>query len=72
MEAEDFLVDTHGAAIIDPVWKLLAKAYELYGVFPTLLERDFNLPALSELVKEVQTISQIQHAWTQQHERQSA
>ena len=63
VEAEDFLVDTHGADIIDPVWKLLAKAYELYGVFPTLLERDFNLPALSELVKEVQTISQIQTAW---------
>ena len=72
VEAEDFLVDTHGADIIDPVWKLLAKAYELYGVFPTLLERDFNLPALSELVKEVQTISQIQHAWTTQHEKQSA
>jgi hypothetical protein len=72
VEAEDFLVDTHGADIIDPVWKLLAKAYELYGVFPTLLERDFNLPALSELVKEVQTISQIQHAWKHQHEQQSA
>ncbi|MSP27264.1 MAG: DUF692 domain-containing protein [Methylococcales bacterium] len=72
VEAEDFLVDTHGADIIDPVWKLLAKAYQLYGVFPTLLERDFNLPVLSELVKEVQTISHIQHAWTQQHEKQSA
>jgi hypothetical protein len=72
VEAEDFLVDTHGADIIDPVWKLLAKAYELYGVFPTLLERDFNLPALSELVKEVHTISQIQHAWANQHEKQSA
>jgi len=44
VEAEDFLVDTHGADIIDPVWKLLGKAYELYGVFPTLLERDFNIP----------------------------
>lgn len=63
VESEDFLVDTHGADIIDPVWTLLTKAYELYGVFPTLLERDFNLPALSELVKEVQTISQIQTAW---------
>jgi uncharacterized protein (UPF0276 family) len=72
VEAEDFLVDTHGADIIDPVWKLLAKAYELYGVFPTLLERDFNLPALSELIKEVNTISQIQHAWANQHEKQSA
>jgi uncharacterized protein (UPF0276 family) len=72
VEAEDFLVDTHGAEIVDPVWKLLGKAYELYGVFPTLLERDFNIPALSELYREVQTISHIQHAWTDQYEKQSA
>ncbi len=72
VEANDFLVDTHGADVIDPVWKLLGKAYELYGVFPTLLERDFNIPELSELVKEVQTISAIQHAWGIQHNQQSA
>lgn len=72
VQAENFLVDTHGADIIDPVWKLLGKAYELYGVFPTLLERDFNLPELAELLKEVQTISAIQHAWDAQHHKQSA
>jgi uncharacterized protein (UPF0276 family) len=60
VEAEDFLVDTHGATVIDPVWQLLDKAYQLYGVFPTLLERDFNIPALSELIQEVQTIRNIQ------------
>lgn len=72
VEAEDFLVDTHGAEVIDSVWKLLGKAYQMYGVFPTLLERDFNIPALPELYREVQTISQIQHAWANQHEKQSA
>jgi hypothetical protein len=72
VEAEDFLIDTHGADVIDPVWKLLGKAYELFGVFPTLLERDFNLPELAELLKEVQTISAIQHAWTTQHNKQLA
>ncbi len=61
-EADDFLVDTHGADIIDPVWQLLEQAYQLYGVFPTLLERDFNLPALHELLKEVQTIKSLQNA----------
>ncbi|MDQ7090669.1 MAG: DUF692 domain-containing protein [Methylococcales bacterium] len=69
VEADDFLVDTHGATIIDPVWKLLGKAYELYGVFPTLLERDFNIPALDELVKEVQTIKTIQNSWSVEHDR---
>jgi hypothetical protein len=72
VEAEDFLVDTHGAPIIDSVWKLLAKAYQLYGVFPTLLERDFNIPSLTELVSEVETIKSIQTAWSQEHEKQSA
>ena len=72
VEAEDFLVDTHGAAVVDPVWKLLGKAYELYGVFPTLLERDFNIPPLPELLQEVHTIEMVQKAWSKQHERQSA
>lgn len=72
VEAEDFLVDTHGADVIDPVWKLLGKAYQLFGVFPTLLERDFNIPPLAELQKEVEAIKSIQNAWLSQHERKSA
>jgi len=72
VEAEDFLVDTHGAEIIDPVWKLLGKAYEWHGVFPTLLERDFNLPEMPELLREVNTIKSIQTAWQHHHAQQSA
>jgi uncharacterized protein (UPF0276 family) len=72
VEAEDFLIDTHGADVIDPVWKLLGKAYELYGVFPTLLERDFDIPALDQLLKEVDTIRAIQNVWGRQHEKLSA
>lgn len=71
-QADDFLIDTHGAEIIDPVWKLLGKAYELYGVFPTLLERDFNLPPLSELEREIAIIKTIQNAWHTHHAQQSA
>lgn len=72
VEADDFLVDTHGADVIDPVWTLLAKAYELYGVFPTLLERDFNIPSLDVLLKEVDTIRSIQSSWLSQHNQKSA
>jgi uncharacterized protein (UPF0276 family) len=72
VEADDFLIDTHGADIIDPVWKLLGKAYELYGVFPTLLERDFNIPEMPELLKEVNTIKTMQNAWKTQHEKRYA
>jgi len=63
-EAEDLIVDTHGADVIDPVWALLEKTYERFGVIPTLLERDFNIPPLHELVKEVDIIADLQQKWT--------
>lgn len=56
----DVLVDTHGEAIIDPVWALLAEAYQLFGTFPTLLERDTNIPPLAELMQEVNKIAAYQ------------
>ena len=60
VEAEDLRVDTHGADVIDPVWQLLESAYEHFGVFPTLLERDFNIPPLATLLKEVERIRRMQ------------
>ncbi|BBN82051.1 UPF0276 protein [Pseudoalteromonas sp. A25] len=59
-EAQDLLVDTHGAPVCDPVWQLLAKAYQYHGVFPTLLERDFNIPSLDDLQNELMHIEGIQ------------
>lgn len=72
VEAEDFLVDTHGAPVIDSVWRLLETAYDCFGVFPTLLERDFNLPPLDDLLKEVDTIVAIQRLAGEKHQRQVA
>lgn len=63
-EAEDLRVDTHGADVIDPVWDLLAKAYEHFGVFPTLLERDFNIPAVADLLQEVERIRDLQQQYS--------
>ncbi|WP_296752061.1 DUF692 domain-containing protein [Thiobacillus sp.] len=67
-EADDLLIDTHGAAVIDPVWALLDETYRIHGVAPTLLERDFNIPPLAELTREVERIARIQAAH-QAHER---
>ncbi len=61
MQAQpDLLVDTHGESIIDPVWALLDEAYQLFGTFPTLLERDLNIPALPELIPEIDKIAAYQ------------
>jgi len=60
VEAEDLRVDTHAAPVCDPVWSLLDRAYARFGVFPTLLERDFNIPPLDELLREVAVIEKLQ------------
>ena len=63
-EAEDLIIDSHGADVIDPVWSLLDETYRIHGVAPTLLERDFNIPPLNELVCEVERIALIQTRYT--------
>lgn len=64
-EADDLKVDTHGADVIEPVWDLLTHAYNTHGVFPTLLERDFNIPPLEKLLGEVKRIKDIQQVCLQ-------
>jgi uncharacterized protein (UPF0276 family) len=62
-EAENLKIDTHGADVIAGVWDLLDEAYQAFGVFPTLLERDFNIPPLDDLLDEVRQIVRIQEKW---------
>ncbi len=69
-EAEDLIVDTHGADIIEPVWQLLDEAYRHFGVAPTLLERDFNIPPLPKLLQEVDQIRTLQNRYDPDHELQ--
>jgi len=59
-EAKDLKIDTHGAPVIGPVWDLLETAYAHFGVVPTLLERDFNIPPLPELLTEISHIRALQ------------
>jgi uncharacterized protein (UPF0276 family) len=59
-EADDLIIDTHGAAVISDVWHLLDVAYATFGVFPTLLERDFNFPPVADLLNEVDHIKLLQ------------
>lgn len=68
----DLIVDTHGAEVIDPVWALLDKTYAHFGVIATLLERDFNIPPLEELLREVDTIDRYQQKWSRDSEPHAA
>jgi uncharacterized protein len=48
----EILIDTHGAAVSDPVWSLYEYAIARFGLVPTLIEWDTNLPALEVLLGE--------------------
>ena len=62
VEAEDLRIDTHGDAVADQVWQLLADAYDHFGPVPTLLERDFNFPPIEDLLVEIRRIKEMQGA----------
>ena len=65
VEAPDLRIDTHGAAVDDQAWALLADAYAHFGPVPTLLERDFNFPPVEELLAELSHIRKLQDAASQ-------
>ncbi|WP_417688457.1 DUF692 domain-containing protein [Pseudidiomarina sp.] len=56
-EYDDLFVDTHGADVKQEVWDLLDFAYQQHGLFPTVLERDFNIPPLPTLLAEMNKIT---------------
>lgn len=49
----DYIIDTHDAPVIDPVWALYEYAISKLGQISTMIERDDNIPPLDELVKEL-------------------
>ncbi len=57
--APDMIIDTHGQAIIDPVYDLFNYTVSKINPVPILLERDFNIPETKELVAEMKKIKDI-------------
>ena len=55
----DLIIDTHGQAIIDPVYELFEYTVQKIEPVPVLLERDFNFPELKELQTEMENMDSI-------------
>ena len=55
----DTIIDTHGSPIIDPVFDLFEWTIKRIDPVPILLERDFNIPKLSELQEEISKLQSI-------------
>jgi uncharacterized protein (UPF0276 family) len=49
----DYIIDTHDSPIIDPVWELYDYTLSRLGPVSTMIERDDNIPEISELVDEL-------------------
>ena len=50
----DYIIDTHDAPVIDPVWDLYEYAISRFGAVSTMIERDDHIPELAVLVEELQ------------------
>lgn len=56
---ETHIIDTHDAPVCDDVWDLYRHALKRFGAVSTMIERDDDIPPLSELVDELATARQI-------------
>ena len=50
----EIIIDTHDRAVADEVWELYKKAIGIVGPVATMIERDGDIPPLSELLDELQ------------------
>jgi uncharacterized protein len=58
----DYIIDTHDADVIDPVWDLYAEAIALLGPVSTMIERDDHIPPLLDLVTEMNRAREVAQA----------
>lgn len=54
-QGRDLLIDTHDQPVPDPVWDLYEAACGHFGPAATMIERDDDIPPLSELLAELDT-----------------
>jgi len=58
-QGRELLIDTHDKPVPDPVWALYASALERVGPVATMIERDDDIPPLSDLLAELEVARDI-------------
>lgn len=56
---DGYLIDTHDHPVCEAVWQLYGYTLQRCGAVPTMIERDDNIPALHELLDELDHARQI-------------
>jgi uncharacterized protein len=63
-QGHELLIDTHDEPVPDPVWSLYETACEKLGPLASMIERDDNIPALAELLAELDIARDRARKWT--------
>lgn len=71
-EKDGFLIDTHAEAVTEEVWELYTWFCQRYGLKPTMIERDANIPNWEEFENELLRIRRIQTQARKQYEFERA
>ncbi|MGJ9419435.1 DUF692 family multinuclear iron-containing protein [Massilia sp. CMS3.1] len=64
LDLGEVVIDHHGAAIAEPVWKLYRAALARFGRVPALIEWDSDIPALEVLLAQADMAQAIGAAFT--------
>ena len=62
----DYIIDTHDHDVIDAVWDLYAETLTRHGLISTMIERDDNIPPLTDLLTELDQARQIAHLFMEE------
>jgi uncharacterized protein (UPF0276 family) len=65
---EKYTLDTHDHPVLDPVWKMYARAIELCGPTNTLLEWGAHIPSFEQVHAEAMKAKRFQRAPKKKHE----
>ena len=63
------LIDDHASTVSDAVWRLYANALERFGLVPSLIEWDKDLPSFDTLAGEAQTAARVAQNWSSRNAR---
>ncbi|OQW86526.1 MAG: hypothetical protein BWK72_16720 [Rhodoferax ferrireducens] len=62
--ADEIVIDDHGSPVCEPVWQIYQHAITRFGVVPTLIEWDTDVPALDVLLAEAHRANTLAQAVT--------
>lgn len=68
LDNESLYIDSHDNLVCDEVWHLFELALKRFGILPTMIEWDVNIPALEILLGEA---AKIEHYMTQAKEKKT-